>query len=63
LFDEQKTGFVEFHHLKTILKVCGRDPSEADDLLKDLSSVTDKMNFRDFLVILNTLENRIRGGA
>jgi len=43
--------------------VLGRDPAEADDLLKDLSSDTNKMNFRDFLVILNNLENRIRGNA
>lgn len=50
------------HHLKTILKCVGRDPSEADELIKDLNSETDKMSFRDFLVIMRTLEHRLRAG-
>lgn len=45
------------------MEVLGRDPTEADEMLKDFNSNTDKMNFRDFLVITNTLENRMRAGA
>jgi hypothetical protein len=45
------------------LEALGRDPTEAGDLITDFNSNADKMNFRDFLVIMNTLENRLRAGA
>lgn len=59
MFDPEKTGLVDTHHLQTILKCLGRDPSESEDLLKDFNPGQEKLSFAEFLVIMKQLENRL----
>jgi len=45
MFDQEKTGFVDVAHLQTILKCLGRDPNEAEDLVKDLNPDQNQLSF------------------
>ena len=45
MFDQDKTGFIDIAHLQTILKCLGRDPTEAEDLIKDLNPDQTQLSF------------------
>ena len=62
MFDSQKTGFVDVQHLQTILKCLGRDPNEAEELLKDLNPDQNQLSFQEFLIIMRQLENKLVAG-
>ena len=59
MFDPERSGLVDTQHLQTILKCLGRDPSESEDLLKDMNPNQTKLSFTEFLVIMKQLENRL----
>ena len=59
MFDPERSGLVDTQHLQTILKCLGRDPSESEDLLKDMNPDQNKLSFSEFLVIMKQLENRL----
>ena len=60
MFDKEKTGYVDFVDLQTILRSLGRDPNEALELLEGLGINSEaKISFEEFLRIMKSLENRL----
>ncbi|CAK4084842.1 unnamed protein product [Aphanomyces euteiches] len=54
LFDENGSGRISTVHLESILAKLGRNPSEAQDLLKTIDLQDDTISFEEFLLLVRS---------
>ncbi|RHY98261.1 hypothetical protein DYB37_003584 [Aphanomyces astaci] len=56
LFDENGTGRISTTHLESILSKLGRNPSEADELLRNVDLQDETISFDEFLLLIRMME-------
>ena len=60
MFDKEHRGYIFEKDLQTILKSLGRDPEEAEALLREMDfSANSEINFKSFLKIMRQLEDKM----